>query len=157
EESSLIAALADVLERRLRESLREEQGGTYAVSVTSSVTRRPWESYRVSIAFGADHARLEELTAEVFRQIEMLQEEPPAGAEIGAVREARTRAREARREQNGPLLDDLVNAYRYELNPVAAMQETPLEAVTAEAVRRAARTYLPRDRYVRVSLLPEEG
>jgi len=157
EEASLIAALADVLEHRLRESLREEQGGTYAVFVMSSVTRQPWESYRVSIAFGADPARLEDLTAEVFRQIERLQEEPPLGSEIRAVREARKRAREARREQNGPLLEDLVNAYRYELDPVAALQETPLESVTEGEVRRAARTYLRRDRYVRVTLLPEEG
>ena len=157
QEASVLAALAEVLQRRLRESLREEQGGTYAVSVVSSVTRRPWESYRVSIAFGTDPARLEELTAEMFRQIERLQAEPPGTEEMVAVREARTRAREARREYNGPLLEDLVEAYRYGEDPVAAMQETRLYSITGEDVRRAAQRYLPRDRYVRVSLLPEEG
>ena len=59
--------VADVLELRLRELLREDLGGTYHVSVDGSVSRYPGERYRIDLGFGCDPGRVEELTGVCLR------------------------------------------------------------------------------------------
>ena len=68
--SSLLRTLADVLEIRLREKLREEMSGTYGVGVDGGVLKEPAQEYRFSIDFGASPERLDELSRAVFAQID---------------------------------------------------------------------------------------
>ncbi len=55
-----IRTMALVLQTRLRETLREDLGGTYGVAVIPSYTKIPDEEYRLTIDFGCDPKRTEE-------------------------------------------------------------------------------------------------
>ncbi|MDB4949885.1 MAG: peptidase domain protein [Gemmatimonadetes bacterium] len=151
-----LRALSDVLEIRLRERLREDLGGTYGVGVGASSQRDPAPMYRVSIDFGADPGRLDELTRVVFQQIELLKRDGPTPQELDKVREEMRREKEISLRDNGWWTMQLVSYDRlgWDLRSITDAADAPAP-VTAELVRQAARRYLDPQSYVQVSLLPE--
>ena len=70
-------ALAVVLETRLREKLREALGGTYGVQVDANATKVPEPRYSVTIDFGCDPQRTEELVKALFKEIDALKASRP--------------------------------------------------------------------------------
>jgi zinc protease len=153
-ERSVLSAMANVLELRLREELREELGGTYSVGVSASATRVPRDEYRVTLSFGSDPARADSLVRAVFAQIDTLQSQGPRGADLAKVKETLIRSRETNLRENGWWLGQLLQSVR-DGDPAAPPLEPVLAALTVDSIRAAARTYLDRSRYVRVTLLPE--
>ncbi len=165
-----IAAMTSVLSTRLREVLREELGGTYGVSVGSSFSWRPEGQYRLSISFGSDPERVDELLDAVYAEIERLKASPPEEAEVNDVIEAQRRTWETNQESNGWWLNVLDARYRYLLDQLdgrypsgdrlletLATYETSLDAVTPQRIQELARRYFDLDNRVRVTLLPEEA
>ena len=72
----LISVVRDLLNIRMRESLREENGGTYGVGVYASLTREPKERFSSGFAFSCDPANADLL----------IREEYPRSARAGACR-----------------------------------------------------------------------
>lgn len=151
-----LRSLAQLLELRLRDRLREDMGGTYSVTVGANTAREPDEEYRVSVRFGSAPERVEELVSEIFREIESLKTAGPADEEIARVREIQRRTRETSLERNQYWLSQLVFAARYDVDFASILRyEELIDALGATTIRQAARRYLVSDRYVRVSLYPE--
>ena len=153
-ERSVLSAMANVLELRLREELREELGGTYSVGVSASASRVPRDEYRVSISFGSDPARTDSLVRAVFAQIDTLRASGPRPADLAKVKETLIRSRETNLRENGWWLGQLLQSER-DGDPPAPPLEPVLAALTVESLRAAAVTYLDRTQFVRVTLLPE--
>jgi zinc protease len=151
-------ALADLLQIRLREALREDRGGTYGVGVGASGMRDPAPQYRFAIGFGAAPERMDELVGVVFDEIEALGRDGPTEAEVARVREIQFRARETQLRENGFWIGQLMTYDRYGWDP-RAIPASGLrsERVTAAVIRDAARRYLDASRYVHVTLVPESG
>ncbi len=155
EEATTIRALASILRIRLRELLREDMGGTYGVGVSGSLSDRPDDEYSITIQFGSDPERAEELAEVIFEEIERLKEEGPDAETVAKVRETDRRSKETNLEENGYWHGQL-RAY-----DEAGMdfREIPkydrIEGWTAEQVRQAAIRYLRTDQYARFVLLPE--
>jgi zinc protease len=156
EERFTMDALGNILEIRLREELREELGGTYSVNVTAFLSRIPREQYNVSIGFGSAPERADTLVRAVFAQIDTLQTAGPRPADLVKAKEASIRSRETNLRQNAWWLQLLVGSRREGDDPATRLDlAAELARLTPEAIRAAARTYLDRSRYVRVTLLPE--
>jgi zinc protease len=153
--SSLLRTLADVLEIRLRDRLREEMSGTYGVGVDGGVMKEPAQEYRFSIDFGASPERLDELSRAVFAEIDSVKASGVTADELQKVREAQRREREvAMRENNwwlGALMGYDQNGWDPRLIPSPPLSQT----LTSADLRDAARRYLDTARYVQVSLYPE--
>jgi zinc protease len=157
QERFALDALGDILEIRLREELREELGGTYSVGVSASATRTPRPVYTASISFGSAPDRADLLVRAVFAQIDSLRAEGPRPAELAKYKETALRSRETDLRRNGWWLQLLLGARRENEDPAARFALEPeLARLTPEVIRTAARTYLDRTRYVRVTLLPED-
>ena len=165
-----IAAMTSVLSTRLREVLREELGGTYGVSVGSSFSWRPEGQYRLSISFGSDPERVDELLDAVYAEIERLKASPPAEDEVNDVIEAQRRTWETNQESNRWWLNVLDARYRFLLDELdgrypsggrlletLSTYEASLDAVTPARIQELARRYFDLDNRVRVTLLPEEA
>jgi len=149
-------ALGTILEIRLREELREALGGTYSVNVSAFISRIPREQYNVSIGFGSAPDRADTLVRAVFAQIETLQAAGPRPADLAKAKETSIRSRETNLRQNGWWLQLLVGSRRDGDDPASRLDlNAQLAQLTPETIRAAARTYLDRTRYVRVTLLPE--
>ncbi|MFW6181610.1 MAG: M16 family metallopeptidase, partial [Spirochaetota bacterium] len=96
----LLSALADVLEIPLRETLREELGGTYSVQVYAVPYQYPDPEYQLHIAFGTSPDKVEQLVDELFSQVRRLRRDGPEEDLLARVREIRKRERETVLEQN---------------------------------------------------------
>ncbi len=156
EEWTTISALAEVLDIRLRELLREDLGGTYGVGVSGRLTYRPDEEYRVSISFGSAPERAEELSAVAFEEIERLKAEGPDAETVAKVRETQRRGKETDLRENRYWLSQLSAFESQGLDLRLIPSYDWIESWTAEQVRQAAIRYLRTDRYAKFVLLPEQ-
>jgi zinc protease len=158
EQRVAIRAMEDVLETRLRETLREELGGTYSVSVSAGYSKEPRSEYTVSVDFGANPTRTEELVKGVFREIELLKSEGPSEKQVADVKETLLRDLETNNKQNGYLLTQIAVRYQYgeDLASLFALADH-YNRLTPAVIRDAARTYLDTNNYVKVTLFPEGG
>ncbi len=154
----VIDALADVLDIKLREALREELGGTYGVSVQASPTRIPNDRYSFAIGFGSAPDRADELVRAVFVQIDSLQQQGAGQKELDKIRETIIRSHETNLRQNGYWLGQIVSAEQNG-DPLARRIDPTdlLPLLTRERLKAAAQRYLDRKNYVRVTLLPQSG
>ncbi len=155
EEVTVVGAMADILQIRLRELLREDLGGTYGVGVSGGLSYRPDEEYSVTISFGSDPERADELAAVVFEEIERLKTEGPDAETVDKVRETQRRSKETNMEQNGYWLSQL-SSYDTRGRDLRLIPSYDLiEGWTAEQVQQAANRYLRTDQYMKFVLLPE--
>ena len=155
EEEMAVSALADVLDIRLRELLREDLGGTYGVSVAGSLAHRPDEEYSVRLRFGSAPERAEELAAVVFEEIERIRREGPDAETVEKVRETQRRAKETQLERNRYWLQRLQRLDQLGMDYGHVTTYRFIEGWTAEDVQEAALRYLRDDRFVKVVLYPE--
>jgi zinc protease len=149
-------ALALVLETRLRETLRGALSGTYGVQVEANALKIPEARYGITIDFGCDPERTEELVKTLFREIETLKAKGPTGTEVSDAREALLREHESDLAQNDHLASEI--SARYERSEdIAEFFYLPVEyrKLTAAAIQDAARRYLDTGNYVQVTLYPE--
>jgi zinc protease len=151
-----LSALAELLNIKLREALRENLGGTYGVSVGPSATRDPQQSYRFTIGFGSAPERLEALTAAALAQIDSVKRFGTTPEYLNKVKEAALRSRETALKQNNYWISQIAtfdqNGWRLEEIPDG---DKLISALTVADLQRAAQKYLRTDNYVRVSLYPE--
>lgn len=151
-----LSALAELLNIKLREALRENMGGTYGVSVSPGASRDPLPSYRFTIGFGSAPERLEALTAAALAQIDSVKRFGTTPEYLNKVKEAALRSRETAIKQNGYWLSQIAT---FDQNgwPLAEIPDGDklISALTVDDLQRAAAKYLRTDNYVRVSLYPE--
>ncbi len=152
-----INAMADVLTTRLRESLREELGGTYSVNASASYDRIPKAEYTVSIGFGSDPAKTEALGKRVFEEIAKLKAEGPTEKQVTDVKAALHRAFETNIKTNGYVLGQLLGKYQLGEAPESLLAvPSYYDKITAATIQTAAKTYLDTSNYVKVVLMPEK-
>ncbi|MCY4391916.1 MAG: insulinase family protein [Chloroflexi bacterium] len=156
EEALTVTVAGEILGTRLRERVREELGGTYAIGVSASINLLPDSEYLLYVLFGSDPARVEELTAEVEVEIAWLRD----GGEqsyLDTVKEQFRTSREEQLRENSFWLGQIGDAtQRGESLDVITGFDQRLESLTLEEVAAAARRYLPDDRYIHIVLLPED-
>jgi zinc protease len=151
-----LSALAELLNIKLREALRENMGGTYGVTVYPGATRDPVPSYRFSIGFGSAPERLEDLTAAALVQIDSVKRFGSTPEYLNKVKEAALRARETAIKQNGYWMSQIstFDQNGWPLDEIPNGDKL-ITSLTAANLQRAAQLYLRTDNYVRVSLYPE--
>jgi zinc protease len=152
-----INAMADVLEVRLREKLREDLGGTYSVSVSPSYSKLPRPTYSLSIDFGSNPDRTAELVKTVYSEIELLKSGGPTDKQVADVKEALLREYEENQKQNGYMLSQIANRYEIseDLTSLFALQDY-YNKLTPAIVQAAAKLYLNSTNRLEVTLFPEK-
>ena len=156
QEALALTVAGEMLGIRLRERVREELGGTYSIRVNATGSSLPDPEYRVSIIFGSDPSRVEELLEEVLEEVDWLR----AGGEqkyLDTVKELLRTSRQEQLRDNGFWLRQIRAAVQRgeSFTEIVSFDER-LEALTLEQVAAAAQRYFTGDRYVRVVLLPVE-
>jgi zinc protease len=151
-----LQALAELLNIKLREALRENLGGTYGVTVGGSASKDPVPAFSFSIGFGAAPERLEALTSAALAQIDSVKQFGATPEDLTKVKQSALRSRETALKQNNYWVAQ-ISAFDQNGWELATIPDADklITALTSEDLRRAATRYLRRDNYVRVSLLPE--
>ena len=149
-------SMLNVLRIKLRERIREDLGGTYGVGVSGSFERYPKERYEIEISFGCDPQRVDELTQEVFTQIDSLIQFGTTEEYLQKVTETQRRQYELNLKSNSFWLNNLEFRYLHKLDPLGILDYLDLvDNLTLDDIQQAAKKYFNIKNYVRVVLIPE--
>jgi zinc protease len=151
-----VRAAASLLGIRLRDILREELGGTYGVSVSYD-NSLPQPGYgAVVVQFGSDPEKIQELTAEVVKEVERLKKEGPSADDVRRVQELERRDLETAMKQNSFWVGSLQTVHMLGWDPLSiTRRQERIETLTPELLHGIFRRYFPLDRYTVVTLRPE--
>ena len=153
----VFSAVPEVLSTRLREVLREREGGTYSIGAQASITERPTPEYTITISFGCDPKRAQELTRLVWVVIKEVIDQPVNAEEVNKVAAAQLRSHEVNIKKNSYWLGALSsNRRRSESTSALAEYWTLHTKLTPELIHDAAQRYLKSTPNVQLTLLPEE-
>jgi zinc protease len=149
-------AVAEVLETRLRDVLREQLGGTYSVGVGYSNTA-PQPGYGTTqIQFGSSPENVDKLVAAVLSEVDKMRRDGPTASEVRNVKEGEKNDLAAAVTQNGFWLNSLQSAQVMGRDPrLIPNRRERTDLLTEQNIHEAAQKYLPADRYTVLSLLPE--
>jgi zinc protease len=152
-----LSSLASVLRIKLRESLREEKGGTYGVGASGSPIGRPKPEYRFVISFGCSPDRVDELLGVADAVVDSVRNVGVGPEYVAKVQEIQRREREVDMQTNRFWLGNLSFLYSYGEDPKQILTYTRMvDGLSAGAVRAAANRYLNPERKARFILYPAE-
>ena len=150
-------SLLEALNIKLREVLREDKGGTYGVSVSGNTSLYPRQEYHISVRWGCNPDRVDELVDAALQQLDSTKLKPFAPAYIEKVRETQRRSHEVNLKKNGFWLSNLRAYYTNNEDPVMILNYPKLvDNLDASAIQKAAKKYFNMDNYVKVVLFPEK-
>jgi zinc protease len=147
-----------VLQSRLLDTIRQELGGTYAISATPDTQKLPRPEYSVRIDWTCDPARTATLVQRVFDEIAFVRNTAFSPDQVMRIREALLREFEANSQDNGYFLNQIARRYENgEAADLAAIDNLPdrIAALSGDAIAQAAQTYLNADHYVKVTRMPQ--
>jgi len=150
-------SMLDVLRIKLRESMREDEGGVYGVRLNGNLQQHPQGRYRITLSFNAEPAETRKLIETAHREIENLQSTGPEEAVIGKVRETQLQSRLKAVKENGFWLGQLTARYREQLSLEGMKTEVYrryLDGLNSEVVREAAASYFNPENYLEIVLQP---
>ncbi len=152
-------SMISVLSIKLREKLREDEGGVYGVQVQGSVERWPNEEYSVLIFFNADPAEVEKLVEFTKEEIKAVMDAPTAEKEITKVTETQRQERIKNLKENRFWSGYLSRAYKNDLDPTKIGMEhyeKYVDALNGDAVQAMAKKIFNFDEIKQFILLPED-
>ncbi len=149
-------ALASLLSIKLRESLREEKGGTYGVDCYGHISRIPKIEYDLSISFGCAPANVDSLTQAALDVIEKVKKSGCDDKDLTKLKETFRRERETNLRENNWWINNLMSKYNMKDNlPSQKELDDYLAKLNSEDLKVAAIKYLKLDNYGYFVLIPE--
>ncbi|MCC7436951.1 MAG: insulinase family protein [Armatimonadetes bacterium] len=149
-------ALMDVLDIRLRESLREDKGGVYSPAAFGSSSHYPVPTYSINILYGCDPKRADELVGATLDVMKQLKANGPSAEDLQKVKEMFLRERETNLKNNRYWLSTLQFYYLNQEDPMQVIRdEQMIKDISPDDVKRAANRYFNMDNRVTVVMYPE--
>lgn len=151
-----MSVVRDLLNIRMRETLREENGGTYGVGVYASLSREPTERYSSGFAFSCDPANADMLIAAGIQQIMDLQERGVRVKNLEKVQEIHLRGYQRSLKENSFWLRNLASAAS-EGRPFQEIVEFPEQVKVFDPyeIQEAAKRYFNFENVVVAKLNPK--
>ena len=152
-EANAILALGRVLDMRYLESIREDEGGSYGVSVRGSLTREPDSEYALSISFDTDPAAFDRLYPIVFEEIKKISKKGPKAEDLDKVKKHMIKSHEEALQQNSTWLSRYKTMFLY--NGDDRQYNDVVNSITAKDLKKWAKRILKSNRIV-VNMKPKK-
>ena len=150
-----LTALCAILDLRYTESIREEQGGTYGVSVRPIQSHYPAERYQVRVQFDCDPENADKLKGIAYEEIEKIKAEGPLLKDLNNVKENKLKTRTEQLKENSFWLSTIRSMdYDDRSEDELSNYEEMVNSMSIESLKEAANKFFG-DNVVEVLLLPE--
>ncbi len=147
--------IEEILDLRYTETIREEEGGTYSVSVRRSMSHYPREKMSLTMRFDCDPDEAAHLKSLIYSEIDVLLEKGPSQGDLAKTIENMRKQREEVMQRNGFWMSALRSYYYHGIDIVAPENyDHILDAVTVESVRETAKRMLEGADVVDITFLP---
>ncbi len=158
EEAYKLGSLAQALNIKLIEEIREKKSGVYGIGSNASALEFPYEHYEITISFPCAPENVEDLSQAVVAEIKKIKENGPTKEDLMKVKETQRREMENNLKQNNFWLQSLEKAYFTDADPSRIVEyKDAIEALSVEDLKQTAEKYFNFDQYVKVVLYPEEA
>ncbi len=152
------AMLMSILAIKCRESMREDQGGVYGVSINGTASKLPSPKYTITSSWGCNPENIEKLAQTLLEEMEKIRKNGPTETDLNKVKETMIRERETQVKENSFWLAYIQNHY-LNGNKILSLEEYKdfVNSFTIKDIQAVAKKYLDTENYVRVALTPKEG
>lgn len=155
-EATQLDQLAKVLEIRLREVLREDQGGVYSVGVGANINREPVNSYSITISFGCAPENVDKLTGLVMEEIKNMKANGGTQTNVDKVIAEDTRGMQTSVKDNSYWLYNLQDKYYYNEDPKILLHDAAMvKKLTVDRIKEMANKYFNTENMIKIVLMPE--
>jgi len=151
------SSLLELVNIRLREVVREEKSGTYGIRANGAPSLYPRKEYTISVSWGCDPVRVDELVKTVMQQLDSLKIRKIDQVYVDKVKEIQRRNQEVSKKENRFWLSQF-RAYcaNGEDPEKILMYDKFIDNLSTDAIQSAAKTYFDTKNVVKVVLLPEK-
>ena len=152
-----LKALAELLDIKLREVIREEKSGAYSTWAFDSASHYPDAEYYLFLGFDSAPENAANLIDATFKTIQDLKTNEINTIDLDKIKEILKREREVNIKQNAHWLS-LIKSYtinKWEINKILDFDQM-LAGITKESLKKAMHDYLNEDRYLQVVLYPKD-
>jgi zinc protease len=157
ENNMQLTALADILQFRVIDRLREKEGGTYSPGVHLTYNKYPANRYAFTISFGCAPENVNKLIADAKDEIRKLKTDGPSQTDITKFSTEEERQYELHLKDNRYWLGWLVARYENGDDPAVILKYPELiKQVNTASVKAAANAYLNEENFIKLLLLPEK-
>ncbi len=157
ENNNTLDALAEILQIKLIERLREDEGGVYSPGVFVNYSKFPTPRYSFTITFGCGPENVEKLISASLDEVNQLKSKGAQVVDLEKFMAEEQRSTEVQLKENGFWLGYL--SQQYQNNEEPKMILTYLESlkkINPESIKSAANQYLSGSNYIRLVLEPEK-
>jgi zinc protease len=157
EENHRFNSLGELLDIRLRETIREDAGGSYSVGAGGWRWRYPEGWSYMQLYYGMDPDRREELLETAYDVIGEVRERPVDGDYLQRIQATQRETYRRSVRENSYWLGTIEFYARHgrDLKEITGYPEL-IESLTAEDIQETARRYLDPERRIQLMLLPQE-
>lgn len=152
----ILAALNDILDVRYTETIREEQGGTYGVSVYTYSSKYPVEDYQMNIRFDCDPNKADMLTEIVYSEIDKIKKDGPKPVDLENFKKNKMKEREEQQIENRYWISKLRSKYIYGISISDEEFKSIIDDLSVEVLKEAANKYINHNNQVKVIFRPLE-
>lgn len=152
-----MSILMKILSIKLRENMREEQGGVYGVGARLNDEQYPKPNYTLMVTWGTNPDLVDTLTKAVFYEMNQIKLEGPTAEDMAKARETAIRERETNEKENR-YWNNLIDFALFNKMDLKTQEEfnAEIQAVTPDMIKAGANKYFTTDHYLRVVLNPAE-
>jgi zinc protease len=141
---------------KLRESMREDQGGVYGVGFGERTNKYPKPEFSVTAQWGCSPDNVEKLSKTVFDEVAKIRKDGPTDVDMQKVGETLIRERETNEKENNYWLGSLENSYMNGDKILTYDEYVKLvKSITKDDVKKLANKYMTGKEYIKAALMPE--
>lgn len=152
----LMSVFRDILNLRYTEEIREKEGGTYSVRVSTSTTKFPKAEKSLTLMFDTDPEKAQNLKSIIYREIEKIAQNGPTAEDLDKAIKNLQKNREQSKLHNSYWLQALTGFYTNNINIAAPENyETILEKMTIPQVQQFVKNFTAKADVVDILFKPK--
>ena len=151
-----LQALAEVLNIKIIESLREDLGSIYGGGMYGALNKYPYNNFTVGVSLPCGPENVDKLITAALAEITKIKTNGPAEADLNKVKETWKQQYEVNMKDNAFWSRQLIQSVEMGSDPMGILKyEKQIAAITPKDVKDAANRYLDMKNYVQIVLNPE--
>ncbi|MFT4032477.1 MAG: insulinase family protein [Siphonobacter sp.] len=151
-----LQAIEEILNIKLIEEIREKESGVYYIYAQANADKLPKQVYSMSIGFGTNPGRIEELSTKTLAILNDLKKNGPSQKDLDKFKIETKRQLEVHQKENRYWLAQLLDSYQNGEDPKDILTEMSLiDQVSIASVKALAAKVFGPD-LIKVYLLPEK-
>ncbi len=155
ENNLLVTTLANILRLRYTATIREEEGGSYGVSVSGSSAYQPIHLASLAIMFSTDPEKYKRMLSIVHEQIKLIAEQGPTEEDLSKVKLNLLKQYTENKQENAWWLGAMTSFYRTNIDVVNGYEKR-VEAIDAKAIQSLAKRFIEENNVREILLVPEK-